>query len=62
MRTILRSKAKVEADGYPDALNVEGWNKQADVRAGLPNGRQGSLFAVTSTIRGHAKTFLAKVN
>ena len=31
----LAFKAKVEADGDPDALNVEGWNKQARRLSGL---------------------------
>ena len=58
----LAFKAKVEADGYPDAQNVEGWNKQTDVERWLAEqAARDHLFPSSSTIRRHAKTFLKKV-
>ena len=58
----LAFKAKVEADGYPDALNVEGWNKQADVERWLAEqAARDHCSPSSSTIRRHAKAFLAKV-
>ena len=58
----LAFEAKVKADGYPDALNVEGWNKQADVERWLAEqAARDHCSPASSTIRRHAKTFLAKV-
>jgi hypothetical protein len=53
--------AKCEADGVPDKLNVEGWQKQADVERYLEElcERDGTRVG-TTTIRDHAREFLVR--
>ncbi|MER9529586.1 hypothetical protein NKI89_07205 [Mesorhizobium sp. M0309] len=55
-------KTKIAAVGYPDELNVKGWDKQADVERWVTDllEREGCSAGV-STVRGYVAEFLARI-
>ncbi|MER8661873.1 hypothetical protein NKH34_12105 [Mesorhizobium sp. M1148] len=55
-------KAKVQAEGYPDELNVRGWNMQADVERWVTDLLESEgASAGVSTVRTHVQEFLERI-